>query len=47
MWFADGTIDSGINQEGVDFYNKLINELIKNGSSSPSMHCNVLYMFFC
>ncbi|XP_030953642.1 beta-glucosidase 13-like [Quercus lobata] len=27
----DGTIDGGINQEGINFYNNLINELIKNG----------------
>ncbi|KAK9921599.1 hypothetical protein M0R45_030103 [Rubus argutus] len=27
----DGTIDGGINQEGIDFYNKFIDELIANG----------------
>ncbi|XP_030953641.1 beta-glucosidase 13-like [Quercus lobata] len=27
----DGTVDGGINQEGINFYNNLINELIKNG----------------
>lgn len=28
---ADGTVSGGINQEGIDFYNNFINELIKNG----------------
>lgn len=28
---ADGTVDGVINQEGINFYNNLINELIKNG----------------
>ncbi|KAM3713355.1 hypothetical protein ACJW31_01G248900 [Castanea mollissima] len=27
----DGTVAGGINQEGINFYNNLINELIKNG----------------
>ncbi|KAL3526310.1 hypothetical protein ACH5RR_010966 [Cinchona calisaya] len=27
----DGTVSGGINQEGIDFYNNFINELIKNG----------------
>lgn len=31
--FSDGTIDGGINQEGIDFYNNFIDELIANGMS--------------
>ncbi|CAJ2670012.1 unnamed protein product [Trifolium pratense] len=27
----DGTLNGGINQEGINFYNNLINELLKNG----------------
>jgi len=27
----DGTIKGGVNLEGVDFYNHLINELLANG----------------
>ncbi|WVZ06524.1 hypothetical protein V8G54_019870 [Vigna mungo] len=27
----DGTIEGGVNQEGVDFYNHLIDELLANG----------------
>ncbi|CAL5192726.1 unnamed protein product [Lathyrus oleraceus] len=29
--YVDGTLEGGINQEGVNFYNNLINELLKNG----------------
>ncbi|CAH1244518.1 LCT [Branchiostoma lanceolatum] len=29
--FPDGTLAGGVNQDGVDYYNKLINELITNG----------------
>ncbi|XP_058741023.1 furostanol glycoside 26-O-beta-glucosidase-like [Vicia villosa] len=29
--FPDGTLEGGINQEGIDFYNKLIDELLANG----------------
>ena len=28
---ADGTVAGGVNQEGINFYNSFINELIKNG----------------
>ncbi|KAL2934462.1 Furostanol glycoside 26-O-beta-glucosidase [Bienertia sinuspersici] len=39
--YENGTIESGINQEGIDFYNNLIDELIENGSLlSP---CILLY----
>ncbi|XP_078668286.1 LOW QUALITY PROTEIN: cytosolic beta-glucosidase-like [Branchiostoma floridae x Branchiostoma belcheri] len=29
--FPDGTVEGGINQDGVDYYNRLIDELIANG----------------
>ena len=28
---ADGTVAGGVNQEGINFYNNFINELIQNG----------------
>jgi beta-glucosidase len=28
---ADGKLSGGINQEGIDYYNNLINELVANG----------------
>ncbi|XP_074364293.1 cellulose synthase A catalytic subunit 6 [UDP-forming]-like isoform X2 [Apium graveolens] len=28
---SDGTVSGGINQDGIDFYNSFIDELIKNG----------------
>ena len=28
---ADGTVGGGVNQEGINFYNNFINELIQNG----------------
>ena len=27
----DGTLEGGVNQEGIDFYNNLIDELLANG----------------
>lgn len=29
--YAEGSLSGGINQEGVDHYNSLIDELIRNG----------------
>jgi len=31
--YADGKLSGGINQEGVKFYNNLINELLANGNT--------------
>ena len=31
VFLAAGKIEGGISQEGIDYYNNLINELIKNG----------------
>jgi len=31
---ADGTLKGGINKEGINFYNNLINELLENGMES-------------
>lgn len=33
---AEGTIEGGINQEGIKYYNDLINELLKNGEKKMS-----------
>lgn len=30
-YYAEGSLSGGINQEGVDHYNSLIDELIRNG----------------
>ena len=32
LMISDGTLKGGVNQEGVDYYNNLIDELIKNGN---------------
>ena len=32
LMITDGTLKGGVNQEGVDYYNNLIDELIKNGN---------------
>ena len=29
--YIDGTLKGGINQEGINFYNNLIDELLENG----------------
>lgn len=31
VFLAEGTLAGGINQEGIDYYNNLINELLENG----------------
>jgi len=31
VFHAEGNIEGGINQDGIDYYNKLINDLIENG----------------
>jgi beta-glucosidase len=31
LTIADGKLSGGINQEGIDYYNNLINELVANG----------------
>jgi len=30
-FIADGKLSGGINQEGIDYYNNVINELLANG----------------
>lgn len=36
---AEGTVSGGVNQEGIDFYNKFINELLQNGKGT-------MYIYF-
>lgn len=38
--FSAGRVSGGVNEEGVKFYNNLINELLANGHSHyfPSKH---------
>ena len=35
--FLEGKLSGGVNQEGVEFYNELINELLHNGKTSSSL----------
>jgi len=42
---TDGTLKGGVNQEGVDYYNNLIDELIKNGNDIVTQD-KFLYMSF-
>ena len=40
--YAEGKLNGGINQEGVKYYNNLINELIANGQNPNFFY----YIFF-
>jgi hypothetical protein len=37
--FLGGNLKGGINQEGVIYYNNLINELISSGKHNSKSHC--------
>lgn len=46
-FIADGKLSGGINQEGIDYYNNVINELLANGKvqtqiSFISSHSSVI-----
>ncbi len=48
--FLDGTLSGGVKQEGIDHYNNLIDELVKNGEKLcifKSKYLNYLYLHVC
>lgn len=41
-FYADGSLSGGINQEGIDHYNSMIDELIRNGKKLKFMNPKIL-----
>ena len=42
LWLSEGTLEGGINEEGINYYKNLIDCLLKNGDSSFSFVLFVL-----